>query len=176
MDLVEFFFGKLLRLEPKSDHEAQQQGNRLRLAKAASISRLVLAVKISICRPVATADACAFDVDLSDWTVGIDKYGKTPGLGQQLIQEPEALGLNLRIHGGDTSDVAPRPVKASDENLGCPCSFAAQHRDQCQDTASRFLGQCQHTDWIGLCWAMLALPTGTDGVSSQWQRVEATPL
>jgi len=29
MDLVEFFFGKLLRLEPKSDHEARQQGNRL---------------------------------------------------------------------------------------------------------------------------------------------------
>src|SRR6266404_4869896 len=25
----------------------------------------------------------------------------------------------------------------------------------CQDTASRFLGQCQHTDWIGLCWAIL---------------------
>jgi len=39
-----------------------------------------------------------------------------------------------------------------------------------------FFGQCQHTDWIGLWRAILGLPTGTDGVSSQWQRVEATPL
>jgi hypothetical protein len=39
-----------------------------------------------------------------------------------------------------------------------------------------FFGQCQHTDLIGLWWAILGLPTGTDGVSSQWQRVEATPL
>jgi hypothetical protein len=45
----------------------------------------------------------------------------------------------------------------------CPCSFATQCRDQCQDT-----------DWIGLCWASLRLPTGADGVSSRWQRVEAT--
>jgi hypothetical protein len=33
-----------------------------------------------------------------------------------------------------------------------------------------------NTDWIGLWLAILGLPTGTDGVSSQWQRVEATPL
>src|ERR1700730_5739223 len=39
-----------------------------------------------------------------------------------------------------------------------------------------FFGQFQHTDLIGFWWAILGLPTGTDGVSSQWQRVEATPL
>src|SRR5262249_15754349 len=26
-------------------------------------------------------------------------------------------------------------------------------------------GQCQHTDWIGLCWAILGQPVGTRG----WQ-------
>src|SRR6266404_4302825 len=26
-----------------------------------------------------------------------------------------------------------------------------------------FFGQCQHTDWIGLCWAILGRPVGTCG-------------
>jgi hypothetical protein len=38
----------------------------------------------------------------------------------------------------------------------CVHWLATQHRDQCQDTASRFLRyQCQGTDWIGLRWANL---------------------
>jgi hypothetical protein len=60
---------------------------------------------------------------------------------------------------------------------GCWCSTRSKILDQCQDTASRFVGRCEdNTDLIGLCCAILALPTGTDGVSSQWQRVEASPL
>jgi hypothetical protein len=59
--------------------------------------------------------------------------------------------------------------------VGVP--LAQRFVDQFHDTASRFVGRCEdNTDWIGLCWASLRLPTGTDGVSSQWQRVEATPL
>ena len=39
------------------------------------------------------------------------------------------------------------------------------------------MGRCEdNTDLIGGWRASLRLPTGTDGVSSQWQRVEATPL
>jgi hypothetical protein len=50
---------------------------------------------------------------------------------------------------------------------GCP--VATQRRDQCQDTASRFVGQCEdNTDWIGLCWASLRRPVGTYGDIVQW--------
>src|SRR6516225_10719492 len=66
----------------------------------------------------------------------------------------------------------------------CVHSLATQHRDQCQDTASRFLGQCQHTDWIGLRLAMLDRPVGTYGDNVQWaasgghpsHRANAPPL
>src|SRR5262249_10253680 len=48
----------------------------------------------------------------------------------------------------------------------------------------RFLGQCQHTDWIGLCRAMLDRPVGTYGDNVQWaasgghpsNRANAPPL
>ena len=40
--------------------------------------------------------------------------------------------------------------------------------EQCQSTASRFFGQCQHTDLIGLCWASLRRPVGTYGDNVQW--------
>src|SRR5262249_60185478 len=47
-----------------------------------------------------------------------------------------------------------------------------------------FLGQCQHTDWIGLCRAMLDRPVGTYGDNVQWaangghpsNRAKAPPL
>jgi hypothetical protein len=40
--------------------------------------------------------------------------------------------------------------------------------DQCQDTALRFFGQCQGTDGIGLCLAILGRPVGTYGDNVQW--------
>ena len=66
----------------------------------------------------------------------------------------------------------------------CLRSLAHSNLEQCQDTGSRFLGQCQHTDWIGLCWAMLDRPVGTYGDNVQWaasgghpsDRVKAPPL
>jgi hypothetical protein len=36
--------------------------------------------------------------------------------------------------------------------------------EQCQSTASRFLGQCQHTNWIGLCRVILGQPLACPGV------------
>src|SRR5262249_40694311 len=35
---------------------------------------------------------------------------------------------------------------------------------QCEDTASGFLGQCQHTDWIVSWWAILGQPSARPGV------------
>ena len=89
----------------------------------------------------------------------------SPPLAQQLSHRPLASPKWPMVRVD-----APVPAKTSASTRSHTC------RDQCKETASRFLGQCQHTDWIGLWWAMLGLPTGTDGVSSQWQRVEATPL
>jgi len=63
-------------------------------------------------------------------------------------------------------------------------TLAHSNLEQCQSTASRFLGQCQHTDWIGLCRAMLDRPVGTYGDDVQWaasgghpsNRAKAPPL
>src|SRR5262249_36987321 len=49
------------------------------------------------------------------------------------------------------------------EDGGAPL-LARRDRDKCQDTGSRFLGQCQRTDWIGLWWAMLRRPLARPGV------------
>ena len=40
----------------------------------------------------------------------------------------------------------------------------------------RFLGQCQHTDWIRLCRAMLDRPVGTYGDNVQWAASGGHPL
>src|SRR6516162_10112566 len=37
-------------------------------------------------------------------------------------------------------------------------------RDQCEDTASKLLGQCQHTDWIVLSGVILGQPLACPGV------------
>jgi hypothetical protein len=42
---------------------------------------------------------------------------------------------------------------------------------QWQDTASRFLVQCQHTDWIELCWTILGGATGIPPIPL-WFRAE----
>jgi hypothetical protein len=58
---------------------------------------------------------------------------------------------------------------------GCVHSLALNFEEiKCQDTGSTFLGQCQRTDWIGLCWAMLRRPVGTYGEMCSGPRVEAT--
>ena len=64
---------------------------------------------------------------------------------------------------------------------GCVYSLARQRRDKCQDTGSRFLGQCQRTDWIGSWWAMLRQPLARPGVlmvasGGLSNRVKAPPL
>jgi len=49
---------------------------------------------------------------------------------------------------------------------------AHSNLEQCQDTAPRFLGQCQHTDLSGLSWASLRRPVGTWGqcaVGCEWR-------
>src|SRR6516225_5195032 len=85
----------------------------------------------------------------------------------------------------------PAPVLRERMTASLPSSGAteyspisAKRRDQCQDTASRFLGQCRRTDWIGLCRAMLDRPVGTYGDNVQWaasgghpsNRANAPPL
>ena len=71
-------------------------------------------------------------------------------------------------------------------NDRCVHSLATQHRDQCQDTASRFdLRQCQHTDWIGFVLdyskgSPLALMGIMCAVGREWRppakRAKAPPL
>jgi len=51
-------------------------------------------------------------------------------------------------------------------NAGASTRSPLNVEDKCQDTGSRFLGQCQHTDWIGLCWAILGSPLGPSGTAA----------
>ena len=53
---------------------------------------------------------------------------------------------------------------ADTHNGGGPLRIpGGQMRDEISAN-SRFLGQCQHTDWIGLCWTMLRQPLACPGV------------
>jgi hypothetical protein len=48
--------------------------------------------------------------------------------------------------------------------VGASPRSLTQRRNQCEDTASKFLGQCQHTDWIVLWRAILGQPLACPGV------------
>jgi hypothetical protein len=57
--------------------------------------------------------------------------------------------------------------------LQVPHSPSHSNLGQCQDTASKFLGQCQHTDWIRLCSPILGQPRhllGTGGGGREWRQ------
>src|SRR5262249_23812931 len=45
----------------------------------------------------------------------IDQYSETRSPRHQLMQEPEALGRKLHVHGDDTGDVTARPTEACDQ-------------------------------------------------------------
>ena len=88
------------------------------------------------------------------------------------------LGAAIGTLGRDKVLMVRVEHQFADRLLVVPLAHLSTLRfvEQCQSTASRFLGQCQHTNWIGLCWASLRRPVGTYGDMCSGLRVEATPL
>jgi hypothetical protein len=62
--------------------------------------------------------------------------------------------------------VRARVMVNSQPPLACPLKFGAVPKYH-----SRFLVQCQHTNWIGLCGAILWWPLGPSGTRCWWLRV-----
>src|SRR5215467_9841734 len=87
-----------------------------RLAKAVSISVPVLAVKNSICGPMAVAAASTSF--FSDSVVGFCGLTSTPrcvDVGNSSCKSPSRLATQLVAHGVDTGDVAARSAEALDK-------------------------------------------------------------
>ena len=87
------------------------------MAKAASISRIVLALSTWICSPMARAASCTSrNVVSATRRIGrIDEHGNTHGLGHQLMQESQPLGHHLLDEKIDAGRVAARPREAGDK-------------------------------------------------------------
>src|SRR5262245_13066734 len=91
--------------------------SRTKVAKAASISRPVLALKTWICSPMARAASSTSRNVLSAFRGGgrIDEHGHTSRSGHQLTQELQPLCHQLTTEKIDTRHVAARAGKAGDK-------------------------------------------------------------
>ena len=87
------------------------------VAKAASISRLVLALRIWICSPMArAAGSTSRSVASAIGRIGrIDEHGNASGSGHQLAQQFQPLRRQLAGKKIDTRQVAARPGEAGDK-------------------------------------------------------------
>jgi hypothetical protein len=90
--------------------------SRTIVAKASSISRLVLALRMSIGNSIRRAASCASRNVVSATTefLGLTKHGHTAGLGNQLVQQSQPLRQCL-IGENHPCQVAARPRQARDQ-------------------------------------------------------------
>src|SRR5262249_52432740 len=85
-------------------------------ANAALRSALLVTFRNSICHPRDAEAASASRVaDVVVGLFGLMNTAKRVASRPQLMQEPEALGRKLHVHGDDTGDVAARPTEACDQ-------------------------------------------------------------
>src|SRR5262245_55086448 len=76
---------------------------------------------------------------------GLDEHGKARGSRDELLQESELLWRKLRVHCGETGDVAARPIEARDET-GLDRVYAGREDDR--DRRGRGFGRagCGRTE------------------------------
>ena len=88
-----------------------------KLAKAASISRLVLALRTWICSPmVKAASSTSLNMFSACRSMGrIDEHGHACGGGHQFTQEFQLFRANSRLREINTCQVAARPGEAGDK-------------------------------------------------------------
>jgi hypothetical protein len=90
--------------------------SRIKLAKAESISRLVLALRTWICSPMTRAAGSTSLNVISVFGIGwVDEHSNTSGCGHQLAQEFEPLCYQLSRENIDTCQVAAWPGKVGDK-------------------------------------------------------------
>ena len=105
------------RRRGRSRRRARRVARAQDVANAASISRLVLALRTWICSPMARAAAStSLNCSLRIGSIGrIDEHGNTNGPGHQLAQEFQPLCRQLSPEKIDPRQVAARPGEAGDK-------------------------------------------------------------
>src|SRR5215472_7421297 len=106
------------------------------LAKAKSISLLLVAVITSICIPMDEAAVCTSATSGAvNGLLGLTRCATRVAEGQKFMQEPEPLRPKLLSHEGDPSDVTSRPGEALNETLVDGIAAHAEHNGNCRSRA-----------------------------------------
>ena len=89
----------------------------IKVAKALSRSRSVLACRTWSCSPRVWAAACMALDRVSATGIGrVDEHGHRGRRGDQFVQHLEPFGSQLHAQGGHAREVAARPAEAGDKS------------------------------------------------------------